>query len=665
MVTGFQHFLHASIGQTEEDTDQPDDAQRDDESQTELEVATDDNSVDTAEPTDTTVSEHTETEDNDEPSPLEESPPADEVPVVTVDENAEPVIDNDPGPVDETAAPDKDDVSGETSDAAPADADDPPQSSDAADSVSEEDTASDTEIVLPEQETEDPIEDSAQIADSEATAPETQETEESEDTETEPERPSLELGIIEEVYDFVEMFEQSTVSGTEQASASGIDCSGGVTKPAIFEHPTPTETAKIDYTVSLPDIDDQEQFFLHFSVGLRDGVVFEDEARQPGGVKFAIEIFDLHNNSDLEVTADRCFEAVSTECRWEENSIELTHYAGKEIVVSFLTECNVAGNSSYAWALWGKPQLRKLKQATLRKRKRDAEPELQCGIAILHYSDERTQLFEFNQPTSTAVSALTDICIESAASEEPPIKVSLYTALPKLEVVSVGATAAIVAAGEDFEIQCTLRNIGTAPLGRADEVRLSINGVKLRRGRPRQTVRELEPGEETSVYWVGRRFSHSTVVAIAVSLKCQTAAGEVRDTAQGSVAIRPPAPKLESKIVKELHTYTVEGGSVVIGNKNLRVVFVRGAETTPETKADKGSKKPVSPSEKPADSGFAYYTLFVAKGGNYQQVATSPALSEIVYLDASIRSADADAVSTLREQSGRIHHPAKWHRNGC
>ena len=32
------------------------------------------------------------------------------------------------------------------------------------------------------------------------------------------------------------------------------DCSGGVTKPAIFEHPTPTEVAKIDYAVSLPDI---------------------------------------------------------------------------------------------------------------------------------------------------------------------------------------------------------------------------------------------------------------------------------------------------------------------------------------------------------------------------------------------------------------------------
>ena len=50
MRTGFQQFLAACIGQTEEETDQPDDAQRDDESQTELEIATDDNSVDDTDP---------------------------------------------------------------------------------------------------------------------------------------------------------------------------------------------------------------------------------------------------------------------------------------------------------------------------------------------------------------------------------------------------------------------------------------------------------------------------------------------------------------------------------------------------------------------------------------------------------------------------------------
>ena len=105
-----------------------------------------------------------------------------------------------------------------------------------------------------------------------------------------------------------------------------------------------------------------------------------------------------------------------------EESIELTSYAGKEVVVSFLTECNVEGNSNYAWALWGKPQLRKLKQMSLRKRKKDTEPELRCGIAILHFSDDSVQLREFSQSISTTASALANICLESHESEKPPVK---------------------------------------------------------------------------------------------------------------------------------------------------------------------------------------------------------------------------------------------------
>lgn len=640
MVTGFQQFLAACIAKTEEDTDQPDDAQHDDEPQAELEIATDDNSVGDTEGTDPSASEHAAAgEDEDVPAIPEETPPTDDTPPVPTDESAEThADDDDPTPVDENAEADKDDASDEsdTEDvfdeevpnaASSDDTDEPEESLAHTDSDSEDDTTSEMADVSPQEEIEDTPDDSPQVADSETIETETQEVEEvdqDDNTETEPESPALELGVVEEIYDFVEMFGQSTVSGTEQASASGTDCAGGVTKPAIFEHPTATETAKIDYTVSLPDIDDEEQLCLHFFIGLRDGVVFDDAAREPGGVKFAIEIFDLHNNVDLEATPDRCFESVSTECRWTENGIDLTHYAGKEIVISFLTECNVAGNSNYAWALWGKPQLQKLKQAHLRKGRRDPEPELRCGMALLHFSDEKTQFIAFDLPTWTAVSELTGICLESSESEEPPVKIALYTALPKLEIVNVGATTAIVAAGEDFEVQCTVRNVGTAPLGRMDDARISINGVKLRRGRPRQTVKDVEPGEETSVSWVARRFSHPTLTTVGVSLKCRTSAGEDRETAQGHIEIRPASPKLNAKVVKELYTYTAEDGSVVMGNKNLRIIFVRSNNATAKTD-----------DETAIDNGFAYYLLFVAKGGNYQQVAACPALSEVTYLDTA------------------------------
>ena len=614
MLTGFQQFLVACIAKTEEDTDQPDDAQHNDESQAELEIATDDNSVDDTEPIDTPAPDHTEAREDDVPPVPEEMTPTDDTPPTPVDKNTEPHADVDPATVDENTEVDE----GNTSDRS--------------DTASDAEEAPSNEVpnAASSDDTDQPDASSAHT-----------DSDSDDDTEKEPVPPKLELGIVEEIYDFVEMFEQSTISGTEQASASGTDCAGGVTKPAIFEHPTTTEVAKIDYTVSLPDVDDQEQLCLHFFIGLRDGVVFDDEARKPGGVKFAIEIFDLQNNVDLEAAPDRCFESVSTECQWAENGIDLTRYSGKEIVISFLTECNVAGNSSYAWALWGKPQLRKLKQAHLRKGRRDPEPELRCGLAILHFNDEKTQFTTFNLPTPTAVSELTGICLEPSESEEPPVKIALYTALPKLEIVNVGATTAIVAAGEDFEVQCTVRNVGTAPLGRADDARISINGMKLRRGRPSQTVKELEPGEDTAISWVARRFSQPTLTTVGVSLKCRTSAGEERETAQGNIEIRPASPKLSAKVVKELYTYTAEDGSVVMGNKNLRIVFVRSIDATPKTD-----------NETPAESGFAYYLLSVARGGNYQQVAACPALSEVTYLDAAQNRQTTRLVPTEYQLAG-------------
>ena len=576
---------------------------------------TDDNTLDDAEAatssaTDTEVSEQPETEDDDTSSTSEAAPPEAETPPVPEDESPQIHLDIEP------VSPD-DANTGATQDDAPADeGSDPVSDNDTdpslapEDPVSESETESPVEIVLPTEESVDTSE-----------TTEIQETEESDDTQAEPESPKtpipLSLGIVEEIYDFVEMFEDSTVSGTEQASANGVDSSGGVRKPAIFEHPTPTGTAKIDYTVALPDVNKTAKLLLHFSIGLRDGVAFEDTERQPGGVRFAIEI----SNTDNPDSVERCFESVATECRWQEEGIDLTNYAGKKIVLSFLTECNIEGNSNYAWALWGKPQLYKLKETSLRKAKRAREPEVRCGIALVHLEDEQMETLAFNQPASTAVSALKDICIETLGIKEKPTKISLYASQPKLEIVNVGATAAVVTAGEDFEIQCIVRNTGSAPLGKADTARITINGVKLRRGRPWQTVKAIEAGEEAAVLWVARRLPHPTTVSFSISLKCQTAAGEERQTAQGSVSLLSAQPKLSAKVPKELYTYT-QDSSVVIGNKQLRIVFVRSPQPT---KSDPNA----------VEGGFEYYILFVAKGGNYQRVATSPALSEVTYLDAT------------------------------
>lgn len=438
--------------------------------------------------------------------------------------------------------------------------------------------------------------------------------------EIEPQLVPLELGILEEIYDFVKMFEQSTVSGAAHVSASGTDCAGGVTKSALFGHPTPADAARIEYALSLPAVDDNEKLFLHFSIGLRDGVVFHDAEHQPGGVKFAIEI-----------SGERCFESVSTACRWDEQGIELTRYADKEVVISFLTDCNIEGNSNYAWALWGNPHLLKLTQKPLRKAKKAVEPELRCGIAVAQFANENRRLLEFSEPASTRASQIADTIRTQLDNEIRAL--SLYASQPKLEIVSVGTTAAVVASGEDFEVQCTVRNTGAAPFCKADTARIVVNGVKLRRGRHTQTIKELDTGAETSVFWMVRRASHPSLVNFSVSLKCQTSVGEERHTTEGRVEVRPALPKLDTKVVKELRTYT-QDGNVVMGNKHLCVVFVRNNQVTSET-SDEIAATTRDSGLAPTAGGFEYYALFAAKGGTYQQVATCPALSEVTYLDAA------------------------------
>ena len=313
-----QQFLAACIGNTKEETDPSvSDAQQSDEHQTELEFTTDDNSTNNAESiasdsSDAPVSEPSEIESTNAPSESEETPSGDEAPLVAIDDDS-PQIQPDsevlPISIDEEThasgndtpdTPSTEEASVvEIANLAPSD-DETTASSEDTDPVAEGETERPTEIVISEQESEGAITQHAQVSDVEAVATETQATDGGGDSETEAtapeaeqETPPIELGIIEEIYDFVEMFGQSTVSGTDQASVSRTDCSGSVTKPAIFEHPTPTETAKIDYTLSLPDVEKKEKLFLHFSIGLRDGVVFDDADRKPGGVKFAIEIFDL------------------------------------------------------------------------------------------------------------------------------------------------------------------------------------------------------------------------------------------------------------------------------------------------------------------------------------------------------------------------------------
>ena len=600
MLTFFQHFL---IGKMEEETQNDEEVV--DQEQPESEYPNETPNPDSHEPADENAESDTSNEaqpesDSDAPSEDTEISHPEETPETNETQEVEVVSEveetSEPQDTSEVEVTPEDEILPETEDMSEADNT----------SVSEE-TPVEVEAMSEEEDETSETEEAPQ----EEAAPEVDET----PAPSEPPVP-YSLGEIEELYDFVAMFEESTHAGAEHVSASLADSAGGVTKPVLFEHPSSTDSARIVYDLTLPSVEENENLCLYFSIGLRDGVVFDDPQRQPGGVKFAIEI-----------AGEQCFESVSTECHWDQNVVNLTRYAGEKVELVFITQCNVERNSSFAWALWGQPKLLKLTQTEAAlteegaKKPQVVPSEIQCGLAIAKLPEDRTALFEFNRDGWTPAHEIAAEIYNQLDIE--PIELTLYAAQPKLEIVSVGATAAIIGTGEAFEVQCKIRNVGAGPLGKDSKTRLSINNVKLRRGRASHNVKTLAPGETSTFVWYARGVSRSNVINFAVSLKSRHVEGPAK--MEGVIHIRPALPKLETQVIPELHTYMHEE-HVVLGNKNLRIIFVHSGEQ-PQSKNRKSNKK----SQEKLPEGFEYYAIFVAKGNTYQQVATSKMIAEATY----------------------------------
>ena len=421
------------------------------------------------------------------------------------------------------------------------------------------------------------------------------------DTETVVEIPII-VGAVNELFNFVKEFPASQVTNVEQASASDQDSASGVKKPAVFEHPRAEGYARIEYNLTLPDLTVDEHLILHFSIGIRDGVVFDNPLAKFDGVRFAIEIL-----------GERQFEGFSMACRWEEHSLDLAKFAGRSIQIAFLTDCNRAGNTNYDWALWGNPRLLKLSPASSPAKSEAAQPEMIRGVALSSSDGEshRFSVSEFVLDEYAPVSEIGNTVRQRMQRDNLDasiVNLRLYAEQPKLEIVTIGPTGAIVTSGNDFELQCTVRNGGLIPIIPTNRASVSLNRIKLRRGHHTRSIKLLNPGEEITLVWQIRNFSRRTSTSISASLKYQSPQGDIHQMVEEVIEVRPGISKLSTEISHELHTYELDG-HVITENRNLRALFVRGYE------------------------GFEYYLLFVTKNGHYRQVAVCNAISEIRYRD--------------------------------
>ncbi|MCH8289716.1 hypothetical protein IH992_01245 [Candidatus Poribacteria bacterium] len=477
----------------------------------------------------------------------------------------------------------------------------------------------------------------------------TEASETEQDSQPDSEEEAIEilpkLGVIDEVHNFVEAFNQSQISNAESASASSQDSSGGVKKSAIFEHPRAEGDARIEYELTLPQLESNEKLILHFSIGLRDGIDFDYPLTKPDGVQFAIEIL-----GERRFEASRGSDGIPDSAQWAEHTVDLSEFAGQQIQMAFLTNCNGAGNTNYDWALWGNPRVLKSAYVSLPIENRESEPKMMRGIAVGTFdgTESSLQTVEFAYDEPAPVSEIADemrqrmlsvaksqvasdakVEQEETSIESQPslVELALYTEQPKLELVAVGTTTAIVIAGDDFELQCTVRNDGAVGLATTNEASVSLNRIKLRRGRHTHSFKTLNSGEETTFVWRIRSFSRPSIAQISVLLRYHTSQGEVRQRVEKVIEIRPSMPKLPAQAFPELHTYELHP-HVITENKNLRAVFVRG------------------------NQGFEYYLLFAAKNGHYRQVAICNSISEVYYRDASGKPQQMRILPTVYSLSG-------------
>ncbi|MFQ6039776.1 MAG: hypothetical protein ACE5PV_02875 [Candidatus Poribacteria bacterium] len=456
----------------------------------------------------------------------------------------------------------------------------------------------------------------------------------------------LAVGVIDEIFDFVQKFDGSSVSNALQASASVSDTSGGISKPAIFEHPMNEGDARIEYTVPLPKIAANERLILCFNIGLRDGVNFSDSERMPDGVLFAVEL-----------NGERLFEQSFIQCQWSpEQVIDISHLAGQEAQVVFVTNCrgvtenqkvlntgstaanavkpSSEGNSNYDWALWGEPRVLLLSRVA-----KSPRPPLGKGEQAVEAVTTKNAIFPSLEGKGwvrgIALGQLEDepsqpVCLEYSFSEGKHITevaewskqkleeiwqksinlIEVYSYQPKLKFVSLGPTTGVVVTRQDFNVRCVIQNVGKVALLEEEDATISLGGIKLRRDRMDKRLGRIEPDGEAEITWQIRPFHRETSVPMMANLKLLTAKGVIVEQINTSLVIEREVPRLTTKAGEELRLEEDDDG-ILMENEFLRIVFVRG------------------------NNGFGYYTLSVAKGGNYQQVATAHPISAFTYRDSN------------------------------
>lgn len=153
------------------------------------------------------------------------------------------------------------------------------------------------------------------------------------------------------MYDFASNLASASLTENvaEGYIKNGIYDINGERKFSIFMHPV----SQASYALTLPEIEAGEKLRLDFSVAL-----LPDSWSQAGdGVNFSINL--QSSNKVVEIFSSYLDPKHNPEDRrWRTGEVDLSGYAGQEIVIVYQTDEGEAGDLQFDWACWGEPAIR-------------------------------------------------------------------------------------------------------------------------------------------------------------------------------------------------------------------------------------------------------------------------------------------------------------------
>ena len=379
-----------------------------------------------------------------------------------------------------------------------------------------------------------------------------------------------------QLWDGVAGFPSAKVTGALAASVRQTGRAGDRAMPAVFLHPTGTGRAVAAFPEAAFTAAPGERLFFVGHAGLADGVKWDDEANPPDGVRFHVE---LNGRALAQVHLDKS--------RWAPLVAALPGPAAgaATAALSLATDCGEGGNSSYDWAMFGRPGVIAV----------DARPlpagtavsgaggtvvvQLGAGPAtiVIEGLDTRGQGLDEANASADATGGLAFMSFDFGACEECVawrwrVEKGQATSAwggswqPQVTLDHVGPARAVTLAGERLRVRAGVRNLGRGALLPSRGAWAECNGQ-------RQPLPRIAPGE------VGHaEFDLGAASAGAVSLRASAVCLGRRTEATAEVDVWPPIPDIPAKRPVRGAARAVAPGFLLVENATSRWLVHTGAK---------------------------------------------------------------------------------------